>query len=94
GRIEGSFIDKAEFTGELEEVEVDVKAVQEWKYEWRGMNEASYAAAAASRWGGWGGDPEPDMPAASDTDEDEGCEEGDELYDSDEEEDVPRLAFC
>ncbi|KAI5893733.1 uncharacterized protein SCHCODRAFT_02622611 [Schizophyllum commune H4-8] len=82
GRIEGSFFGKADFTGELKEANISVKDVQEWKDEWRSMNESSYEAARVGRWGGWGGDPEPDKPDASDTEEEEEGSE-DDHYDSD-----------
>ena len=82
GRIEGSFFGKADFTGEMTEAKIDVKDVQEWKDEWRSMNESSYEAARVGRWGGWGGDPEPDKPDASDTEEEEMGSE-DDHYDSD-----------
>ncbi|KAL1721774.1 hypothetical protein EV715DRAFT_271031 [Schizophyllum commune] len=82
GRIEGSFFEKADFTGELKEATINVKDVQKWKDEWRSMNESSYEAARAGRWGGWGGDPRPDKPDASDTEEEEEGSE-DDHYDSD-----------
>ncbi|KAL1709208.1 hypothetical protein EV121DRAFT_276594 [Schizophyllum commune] len=82
GRIEGSFFGKADFTGEMTEANIDVKDVQEWKDEWRSMNESSYEAARVGRWGRWGGDPEPDKPDASDTEEEEMGSE-DDHYDSD-----------
>ena len=74
--------DGGAFTGEMTEAKIDVKDVQEWKDEWRSMNESSYEAARVGRWGGWGGDPEPDKPDASDTEEEEMGSE-DDHYDSD-----------
>ncbi|KAL1709207.1 hypothetical protein EV121DRAFT_286854 [Schizophyllum commune] len=73
GCIEGSFLGKAEFTGELVDDDVGVDPVDEWKRRWRGINMSAYEVSSARRWGKWGGEAKPDKPDASDT---SGGEEG------------------
>ncbi|KAL1721773.1 hypothetical protein EV715DRAFT_271030 [Schizophyllum commune] len=73
GCIEGSFLGKAEFTGELVDDDVGVDPVEEWKRRWRGINMSAYEVSSARRWGMWGGEAKPDKPDASDT---SGGEEG------------------
>jgi hypothetical protein len=77
GTMKGGYLEEFKFMGVQESW---VKHVKKWKSQWRRINDVSYEAAAAARWGRWteGSDYE-EQPADSDTtsvgdssDEDEG----------------------
>jgi hypothetical protein len=55
GVIEGSFVGEAPFTGFYAHRENYVwrMHIQQWKREWRGINQWSYDAESSARWGGW-----------------------------------------
>jgi hypothetical protein len=68
GTMKGGFTEEFIFAGvRTQESQVWVKKVEHWKEQWRGINDRSYNAASASRWGGYSRDSYQEQPAGSDT---------------------------
>jgi hypothetical protein len=86
GTMKGGFMGEFIFSGvRIQESQVSVKDVENWKREWRAINDRSYHAASVSRWGKWSEDKGyQEGPAGSDTTaagEASDSSDGEEIFD-------------